>query len=48
LSNKYLPEEVRLKGIYSIYVALIFLVCSVFGIYAAVYGFYSAITSGGD
>jgi len=43
LSNKHLPEEIRLKGVYSIIVAFIFFVCSVFGIYAAVYGFVCAI-----
>jgi len=44
LANKHLPEEIRLKGTYSIIVALVFIVCSVFGIYAAAYGFYDAIT----
>jgi len=40
LSNKYLPEEVRLKGIYSIYVALIFIICSVFGSNSASFYFF--------
>jgi len=48
LSNRILPEEIRLKGVYSIVVAIIFLICSAFGIFAAVYGTYSAFAGGDD
>jgi len=48
LSNKHLPEEIRLKGIHSIVVALVFFICSIFGIFAAIYGTINAITTGGD
>jgi len=44
LSNKFLPEEIRLKGIYSIIVAIVFFICSVFGVFAAAYGTYAAVT----
>jgi len=48
LANRHLPEEVRLKGVYSIVVAVIFLICSAFGVFAAIYGTYSALTASPD
>jgi len=43
LSSRHLPEEVKLKGIHSIFVAFSFVLCSVFGVFAAVWGTYDAI-----
>jgi len=38
LSNRHLPEEIRLKGYHSVFIAVIFLICSLFGIFAAIWG----------
>jgi len=38
LSNKHLPEEVRLKGMYSVLLAVVFIILSAFGVFSAVWG----------
>jgi len=38
LSFRHLPPEVRLQGWYAILLAIVFTICSAFGVYAAVYG----------
>jgi len=38
LSYNHLPPEIRLQGVYAVIVGIVFIICSAFGVYAAVYG----------
>jgi len=47
LSMYHLPEEIRLKGAWSIFIGIVFAVCSIFSIGATGYSLYQSF-SGGD
>jgi len=46
LSNKHLPEEVRLKGMYSVVLGVVFVILSAFGVFSAVWGLVGVIQGG--
>jgi Mn2+/Fe2+ NRAMP family transporter len=49
LSMYHLPEEIRLKGIHSIFIGIVFAVCSIFSIGATAYSLYQNFSgNGGD
>eukprot|EP01123_Difflugia_compressa_P007991 TRINITY_DN2277_c0_g1_i3.p1 TRINITY_DN2277_c0_g1~~TRINITY_DN2277_c0_g1_i3.p1 ORF type:complete len:470 (-),score=79.96 TRINITY_DN2277_c0_g1_i3:233-1642(-) len=43
LSTRHLPEEVKMKGIHKVVVGTVFVICSVFGIFSAVWATVSTI-----
>jgi len=48
LSCYHLPEEIRLKGAHSIFIAIVFSICSVFSLGATIFSLYSSFSSSGD
>jgi len=48
LSYYHLPEEIRLKGRHSVFIAIVFSICSIFSIGATIYSLYQIFTPSGD
>jgi Mn2+/Fe2+ NRAMP family transporter len=48
LSYYHLPSQIRLKGVHSIFIAVVFSICSIFSVGATIYSVYQIFTSSDD